>query len=136
MAANIGSVDVRDGDVEPSAGSADFLCGWDNSLRFTENLAHSVAAWNVPQSPMLDFAGGANDCAFAIALDNLPVSAKSSYQSFCHLEAERFEIIHKPGDFFYVTSRERIVNDRNSCGSAKRQGSCGTSFVEYLLHRN
>src|SRR5215469_8301424 len=75
MAADVGGIDVSDRNIDPSAGPPDFLGGGNDGFCIAENFAHRVSPRHMPQSAVLQFASGTDDCAFPIALDRFRVSA-------------------------------------------------------------
>src|SRR5215208_2297645 len=69
MTAHIGGVDMRHRHVETRARPTHLLRRGHDGLRIPEDLAHGVAARHVPERPMLELPGSADDCALAVALD-------------------------------------------------------------------
>src|SRR6267154_5487664 len=110
MTAYVGRIDVRDGDVEARAEGSDFLCGGDDRLRAPKNFTHRVAAGDVPQSAVLDFAARSDDRTLAIAFDNRRVSTQSGNQGARHFQAKGLEVVHEAGDFLYVGTGERVMD--------------------------
>ena len=69
VAADVGGVDVAEGDVEGGAGAGDLGRGGDDGAALAEELAHGVAAGDVPEGAVLELARLADDGALAVAVD-------------------------------------------------------------------
>ena len=132
MAAHIGRIDVRDGNVEPRAGTADLLGGGHDRLGIAQRPAHRITAWHMPQRAMLDLAGGTDDRAFAVALDEL-LSAKGCDELRRHVEAERFERFHVAGDVRLVAPREGVRDHAEDGAALEGLRRARATFVEDLL---
>ena len=113
---------MRDGHIEAGAGAANLLGGRDDGFRVAQDLAHGVAAGHVPQGAVLELAGGADDGALAVALDDFGIAAQRGDQRSRHLEAQRFEVVHEAGDVVDVVAGEGIVDHREHRGAAQRRG--------------
>src|SRR5260370_5423837 len=111
MASHVGRIDVGYGHIEPRARPTDFLGGSDNGFCSAKDFPHSIAAGNMPESSMLQFAGGAYNGALSIALHGPDIASQCRYQRLRHLESKRFQVVHEPGNLFHVTSGKRIMND-------------------------
>src|SRR5260370_2634578 len=111
MASHVGRIDVGYGHVEPRARPTDFFGGSDNRFCSAEDFPHGIAAGNMPESSMLQFAGGAYNGALPIALHGPDIASQCRYQRLRHLESKRFQGVHEPGNLFHVTSGKRIMND-------------------------
>ena len=85
MAAHIRGVDVRDGDIETRAWSANFFGGGDDRLRAAENFPHGVAARNVPERAVFEFASRADDRTLAIAFHDFGIAAQRGHERIGHL---------------------------------------------------
>src|SRR5580704_10544172 len=108
MTSYVGSIDVRNGHVEPSAGTAHFLGRSYNRFRVSKNLTHSIATGYVPQGTMLEFAGCADNGSLTVAFDDFGVSAQCDDEGTCHFETQRFEVIHEACNLFHVSTCKGI----------------------------
>ena len=133
MAADIGRVDVGDRDVEAAAETADLLCRRHDRLGVAEQLAHRVAARHVPERAVLELARLADDGALAVALDHLRIAAQRIDQPPRHLEAERLEIVHQPGDLLDIAAGERILDHRRYRGPPARHRRRRAALVQDFL---
>src|SRR5712691_11945224 len=135
MAAHVGGIDVRDGNVEARAWCADFFRGRDDRFCAAENFAHGIATRDVPQGSMLEFAGSTDDRSLAVAFDDLSVSTQCGDQGARHFEAEGLEVVHEAGDLLHVGTGERIMDNRERGGAAQWDWRGRAALMENFFHR-
>src|SRR5215471_14426747 len=133
MAADVGCIDVSDRNIEPSAGPPDFLRGGNDGFCIAENLAHRVSPGNMPQRAVLQFASGADDCAFTVAFDRFRVSAQPFDKRARHLHPEGLQVVHKALDPLLVPAGIGVMNYHESGSAALRCGSHRAALVENFL---
>lgn len=69
MTADVGSIDVGDGDIKRAAHSSDFLGRRNNREGSSEGFAHGVTARDMPESTVFQFTVFADNGAFSVTLD-------------------------------------------------------------------
>ena len=69
------------GHVEPRSRAADLLGRRHDRLGAAQDLAHRIAAGNVPERAVFEFAGRPDDRALAVAFDGFGVAAERGDQS-------------------------------------------------------
>src|SRR5581483_5403591 len=133
MTADVGSVDVRDRNIEASSRSSDFLCGRHNRLRSPQNLSHGVTARNTPKGAMLDLSRRPNDRPFPVPFDRGCISAQDFHQFLGHFKAEWFQVIHEAGDVFHVLTGKWVMDNGQHGGASQRDGCDRPALVEDLF---
>src|SRR5260370_18869217 len=136
MASHVGRIDVGYGHVEPRARPTDFFGGSDNRFCSAEDFPHGIAAGNMPESSMLQFAGGAYNGALPIALHGPDIASQCLYQRLRHLESKRFQVVHEPGNLFHVTSGKRIMNDGHGGPPPQWHARDPAPLVKNFFHRD
>ena len=136
MTSHVRSIDVRDGNIEPSSRASNLFCRGHDRLRAAKNLTHGIASGNVPQSAMLKFTCRADNGSVAVTLDHLRISAQRGDEGARHFQTQRLQIIHESRNVFHVRARERIVDNGQRGGAAQRYGRDRTALVEDFLDRH
>src|SRR5271169_5342667 len=82
---------------------------------------------------MFDLAAGADDRAFAIALNRLGIAAERADQRLRHLEPKRLQIIREADDVDDIATGEGILDDGQDRASAVRRSGLRAALVEDVL---
>src|SRR6476660_4550026 len=103
-------------------------------MRSLEQVAHAIAAGNVPERAVLELAGEPDQRALAVGLD--PVRAAERLdQARRHLAAERLERFHHRLDVLDVADGVRVPEHRGEAAAAQWLGEARAVVVPDVLDR-